>query len=211
MNTIRLLFTSLLALIVSACASSYRVVQPPQYGADLYPRSQTKLAITVAVDEMNSPERVERLFGAELIGEGILAVNVVVSNYGKQRLLVKPSDILLYQGKEVIDPIPVEMVMTIAKRRKNLYASTAGEIDKYFEASTFKETAVYPGETHRGVVFFAVPAPKRRLDRFFTMFTGYGDGGPKLRLGVTNLESGERVLFAPFPVTLPENAGRFSY
>jgi hypothetical protein len=211
MNTIRLLFTSLLALIVSACASSYRVVQPPEYGADLYPRSQTKSAITVAIDEMKSPARVERLFGAELIGEGILPVNVVVSNYGKQRLLVKPSDILLYQGKEVIDPIPVEMVMTVAKRHKNLYASTAAEIDKYFEASTFKETAVYPGETSRGVMFFAVPAPKRGLDRFFTLWSGYGDGGPKLRVGVTNLESGERVLFAPFSVTLPENAGRFSY
>jgi hypothetical protein len=211
MNTTRLLLVFLLALIVSACASSYRVVQPPQYGADLYPRSQTKSAIAVAIDEMKSPERVERLFGADLIGEGILPVNVVVSNYGKLRLLVKPSDILLYRGKEVIDPIPVEMVMTIAKRQKNLRASTAGEVDKYFEAVMFKEMEVYPGETYRGVMFFALPAPKGWVGRFFTAWSRYYDEGLRLRVGVTNMESGERVLFAPFPVKMPENAGRFSY
>ena len=47
------------------------------------------------VDEMKASERVERLFGADLIKEGILPVNVVVSNFGKQRLLLKPSDIML--------------------------------------------------------------------------------------------------------------------
>jgi len=106
------------ALLVSACASSYRVVQVPQYGADLYPQSQTRSGITVAVDEMNNAGRVERLFGADLIKEGILPVSVVVSNFGKQRVLLKPSDILFYQGNEVIDPLPVEMVMATAKRQK---------------------------------------------------------------------------------------------
>src|ERR687896_2232852 len=107
----RALLSCLLVLAVAGCSSSYRVVQVPQYGADLYPQSQTKSGVTVAIDEMKAAERVERLFGADLIKEGILPVNVVVSNFGKQRILLKPSDILLYQGKEVIDPVPVEMVM----------------------------------------------------------------------------------------------------
>lgn len=211
MNPIRALLLASLALVLSACASSYRVVQVPQYGADLYPQSQTKSGVTVAIDEMKVSERVERLFGADLIKEGILPVNVVVSNFGKQRLLVKPSDILLYRGKEVIDPIPVEMVMAAAKRQKFLRASTQGEVDKYFEEATFKETALFPSETYRGVMFFAVPAPKRLMDRFFTAWSVYRDGGPKVRLGLTNLDSGERVLFAPFPISLPDNAGTFSY
>jgi len=198
--------------LVAGCSSSYRVVHVPQYGADLYPQSQTRSGITVAVDEMKSTERVERLFGADLISEGILPVSVVVSNFGKQRLLVKPSDLMLYRGKEVIDPIPVEMVMSVAKRQKSfLRASTKEEVDKYFEESTFKETALYPSETYRGVMFFAVPGPKRFVDRFFTAWSVYHDGGPKMRMGLTNLDSGERVLFAPFPITLPENAGSFSY
>jgi hypothetical protein len=212
MKLFRLLSAFVLVLLVSGCASSYRVVQVPHYGADLYPQSQTKSGITVAIDEMKGSERVERLFGADLIKEGILPVNVVVSNFGKQRLLLKPSDILLYRGKEVIDPIPVEMVMGIAKRQKGfLRASTQEEVNKYFEEATFKETALYPSETYRGVMFFAVPAPKKLMDRFFTTWSVYRDGGPRMRMGLTNLDSGERVLFAPFPITLPDNAGIFSY
>jgi hypothetical protein len=201
----------LVALVVSACASSYRVVQVPQYGADLYPQSQSRSGITVAVDEMKNAERVERLFGADLIKEGILPVNVVVSNFGKQRLLLKPSDILLYQGKEVIDPLPVEMVMATAKRQKYLRTSTEKEVDKYFGDAMLKETAVYPNETYRGIMFFAVPAPKRPLDRFFTSLSILRDDGTKMRIGITNLDTGERVLFSPFSVRLPETPGTFSY
>jgi len=134
----------LLAFVLSACASSYRVVQVPQYGADLYPQAQTRSGITVAVEEMKNPERVERMFGVDLIREGILPVNVVVSNFGKQRLLLKPSDILLYQGKEVMDPLPVEMVMATAKRQKYLRTSTEREVDKYFGDAMLKETALSP-------------------------------------------------------------------
>ena len=212
MTPARLLLCALPALIVSACSSSYRVVQVPQYGADLYPQSQTKSGITVAIDEMKTSDRVERLFGADLIKAGVLPVNVVVSNFGKQRLILKPSDILLYRGKEVIDPIPVEMVMDLAKRQHSfLRASTRQEVDKYFGDAMLKETALFPNETYRGVMFFAVPAPKRLMDRFFTSWSVYRDGGPKMRVGVTNVESGERVLFAPFAITLPENPGTFSY
>jgi hypothetical protein len=89
--------------------------------------------------------------------------------------------------------------------------STKQEVDKYFEEATFKETTLYPSETYRGVMFFAVPAPKSRLDRFFTSWSIYRDGGPKMRIGLTNLDSGECVLFAPFPINLPESAGSFSY
>ncbi len=212
MKLFPLLSAFVLVLLVSGCTSSYRVVQVPQYGADLYPRSQTRAGVTVAIDEIKAPERVERLFGADLIKEGILPVNVVVSNFGKQHILLKPSDILLHRGEEVIDPVPMEMVMALAKRQKSfLRESTKEEVDKYFEKETFKETALYPSETYRGVMFFAVPAPKRRLDRFFTSWSVYRDGGPKIRIAFTSLDSGERVVFAPFPITLPENTDSFSY
>jgi hypothetical protein len=201
----------LLALVLSACASSHRIVQLPQYDADLYPQAQTLGGITVAVDELKNAERVERLFGADLIKEGILPVNVVVSNFGKQRLLLKPSDILLYQGKEVIDPLPVEVVMAAAKRQKQVRTGTGQELDKHYGDTLLKETAIYPNETYRGIMFFAVPAPKRALDRFFASLSIYPDDGPKMRVGMTNLESGERVLFAPFSVKLPESPGAFSY
>ena len=208
----RILLVALIALAVSGCASSYRVVQAPQYGADLYPQSQSRSGVTVAIDELKTTERVERLFGADLIKEGILPVNVVVSNFGKQRMVLKPSDILLHQGKDVIDPIPVELVMATAKRQKTfLRSATQAEVEKYFEQSTFKETTLFPNETYRGVMFFAVPPQKKAADRFFTSWSAYREGGPKVRVGVTNLDSGERVLFAPFAIRMPESSGSFSF
>jgi hypothetical protein len=211
MKATPVLLLLLAPIAVGGCASSYRVVQVPQYGADLYPQAQTRSGITVAVDEMKSAERVERMFGADLIREGILPVNVVISNFGKQRLLLKPSDVLLYQGKEVIDPIPVEIVMASAKRQKTfLRSGTEAEVDKYFANALLKEIAVQPNETYRGVMFFAVPAPKKVTDRFFTTWSVYRDDGPKMRVGVTNLDSGERVLFPPFAVRMPEGAGTLS-
>jgi hypothetical protein len=211
MKAAPVLLLLLAPIVVGGCASSYRVVQVPQYGADLYPQAQTRSGITVAVDEMKTTERVERIFGADLIREGILPVNVVVSNFGKQRLLLKPSDILLYQGKEVIDPIPVEMVMASAKRQKAfLRSGTEAEVDKHFADAMLKEIALHPNETYRGVMFFAVPAPKKVMDRFFTTWSVYRDDAPRMRVGVTNLDSGERVLFAPFPIRMPENAGTLS-
>ena len=187
----------LLAVALSACSSSYRVVQVPQYGADLYPQAQTRSGITVAVDEMKSPERVQRLFGTDLIKEGILPVNVVVSNFGRQRLLLKPSDILFYQGKEVVDPLPPETVMAASKRD--------------YRNALLKETTVYPNETYRGILFFAAPAPRRGLERFFASLSLYPDDAPKMRVAMTNLESGERILFAPFSLNLPERADALSY
>jgi hypothetical protein len=49
------------------------------------------------------------------------------------------------------------------------------------------------------------------MDRFFTSWSIFRDDGPKMRIGVTNLDSGERVLFSPFSIRLPETPGTFSY
>jgi hypothetical protein len=133
----------------------------------------------------------------------------VVSNFGKQRLLLKPSDVLFYQGKGVIDPLPVETVMAAATRQKQLRTGTGQQLGKYYGDTLLKETSVYPNETYRGIMFFAVPAPKRALDRFFASLSIYPDDAPKMRVAMTNFESGERMLFAPFSIKLPETAGAF--
>jgi hypothetical protein len=206
MPAVSVFLSALLVLTLAGCSRSYRVVEVPQYGADLYPLSQTKAGITVAIDEIRGPERAERFFGTDLIREGIFPVNVVISNYSKQRVTVKPSDILLYRGKEIIDPLPIEMVAATAKRQHGfLRSSTEGEVNKFFESSTFKEAVLMPNESYRGVVFFAPPVVKGFVDRWFRKLSAYNEGGPRVRMGVTNLDSGDRVLFGPFSVALPEN------
>ena len=198
--------SALLVFALVGCTPSYQVVEVPQYGADLYPTSQTKAGITIAIDEIRRPDRAERYFGSDLIREGILPVNVVVSNYSKQSVTVRPSDILLYRGKEVIDPLPIPMIVAMAKRQHRFLASsTKEEVNKFFENSTFKEAVLLPNESYRGVVFFAPPAPKRLIDRWFTRYSTYSEGGPRIRMGVTHIDSGDRLLFGPFPVALPEN------
>ena len=206
MNRIVAAIACLACLLLTSCSRSYQVVQVPEYGADLYPLSQTKAGVTIAIDEIRRPERAERFFGVDLVKEGIVPVNVVVSNFGKQRVIVKPSDILLYRGKEVIDPLPIEMVQATAKRQRSFLASsTEAQVDKFFEASTFKEAVLMPNESYRGVVFFAPPVAKTLSDRWFRVLHAYSEGGPRIRLGVTALDSGDRLLFGPFQVALPQN------
>ena len=198
--------SALLVFALLGCTPYYQVVEVPHYGADLYPTSQTKAGITIAIDEIRRPDRAERYFGSDLIREGILPVNVVVSNYSKQSVTVRPSDILLYRGKEVIDPLPIPMIVAMAKRQHRFLASsTKEEVNKFFENSTFKEAVLLPNESYRGVVFFAPPGPKRLIDRWFRAYSSYSEGGPRIRMGVTNLDSGDRLLFGPFTVALPQN------
>lgn len=203
----------LLALFLAGCAGSYQVVRIPQYAADLYPVSQTKAGVTVAIDEIKNPERTARFFGADLIKAGILPVSVVVSNYSENRAVVKPSDVLLHRGREIIDPIPVEVVAAAAKRQHGLLrAETEQEVDSFFENLAFKETVLLPNDTYQGVIFFAIPGPREGRDRrgrFFTVLSAFREGGPSIRVGVTDLGAGERLRFGPLSLSRPEHVHLF--
>ena len=192
--TIRAFIAGLAMLVLAACSGSQQVVQIPEYEAetpayeaDVHPLSQTKSDITVAIDEMKKPERVERLFGVDLTREGILPVNVVVSNFSKQRVSVKPADVLLSRGNEVIDPLPTAYVAATVRRQGSI------------ESAIFKQAVIGPGETYRGVMFFAVPPPKRGIAGFLATLW---EDDAHMRVGLTKLETGERVLFGPFALEL---------
>jgi hypothetical protein len=96
-------------------------------------------------------------------------------------------------------------VATAKRQHGYLASSTEEEVNKFFENSTFKEAVLLPNESYRGVVFFAPPGPKRLIDRWFRAYSSYSEGGPRIRMGVTNLDSGDRLLFGPFTVALPQN------
>lgn len=212
MTSTRLILPVFLAAVLMGCAGSYQVVQIPQREADMYPLSQTAAGVTVAIDEVRSAARAERYFGADLVKAGIVPVSVIVSNYGKHRVVVKPSDILLHQNKEIVDPLPLEMVVTTAKDEHWFLGSkTEQSIYSFFENVAFKETILFPKDTYRGVMFFAAPKPARTSDRFFTLLSVFREGGPKIRVAMTDLDSGERVHFGPFSLTAPDTGSLFSY
>lgn len=195
----------LLPLFGLAACASYTVVQIPQREADLYPWAQTRAGITVAIDEINSATRAKRYFGANLIKVGILPVNVIISNHGEHRFIVKPSDVLLLRGKAVVDPLPIEMVVKIVKRHYRFMRSkTARRIDEFFENMALKEMVLIPNESYQGVLFFEDTRPKKERDRFFTIVNLFREGGLKLRVHVTDLETRERIHFGPFSLSRHE-------
>jgi hypothetical protein len=197
---------SSLALALLSCASPYQVVQLPEREADLYPLSQTRQEITIAIDEITSAQRGERYFGANLIREGILPLVVVVSNYGAHPIVVKPSDVLVHRGNEIVDPLPIETVTAIAMNRHwFLRSNTEREVESYFKGLAFKETVLMHDETYQGVIFFPVPRPKRSSDTLFTMMSLFGDSRLQVHVGARDLETHNRLRFGPFSLSLPED------
>jgi hypothetical protein len=201
---------ALSAVVLAACAGSYQVVRMPQRDADLYPYSETKEGVTIAIDEIADAARAERYFGADLIKYGVLPLAVVVSNHGDRRVLVKPSDVLLHRRTEIVDPLPVETVVALAKsQRWFLHSKTEQQIDSFFASAAFRETVLLPDETYQGIMFFLRPKPKDMEDKYFSAISLFREGGPKIRVGVTDMETHERVHFGPFTVSLEEE--RFEY
>ncbi len=198
----RLMVLSLISLLTLTACASYKVVQMPLREADLYPLAQTREGITVAIDAIADPARAARYFGADLIKAGILPINVTVSNHGEHRSIIKPSDVMLLKGREVIDPVPVETVIRIAKSRSPWVRSKAGpKIEAFFSDLALKETVLIPHESYQGVLFFPALERKGEEDPFFTTLRIFREGGLKVRVAVTDLENGERIHFGPF--TLP--------
>jgi hypothetical protein len=132
----------------------------------------------------------------------------VASNYSDHRVNVKPSDVLLYKGNEVIDPLPLEFVLAAAKRRQGfLRAKTEKQIDIFFNEVAFRETVLLPDETYQGVLFFPSPKPERTEDSFFKAYSLFREAGPRIRVAVTDLDTRDRLHFGPFSAFLGESPG----
>ena len=196
-----ILIFSLLGLM--ACSTPYRVVEIPLRDADLYPRAQKKAEITVAVDEITDPERVKRYFGADLIKAEILPINIVVSNHGEGRYIIKPSDVLLLEGKEVVDPVPVETVAEIAIEEHGLAPTkTAQQINAFFSNLALKETVLTRQESYQGILFFKTTKRDTwKEGHDFMIMKLFREGSFKIYIVVTNIETGERVHFGPISLS----------
>lgn len=197
----------LFLLGLTACSSSYRVVQLPLRDADLYPRAQTKGGVTIAVDEITEPQRVKSYFGADLLRADILPVNIIVSNHGDRRYLINPADVLLLKGSSVIDPVPAEIVAATAKAQHGHMTEIAvKQINAFFSDLSLKETVLAPQDRYQGVLFFKTGDRDRRMryrsdERFFTVLKLFREGSFKAYVAVTDVETGERIHFGPFSLS----------
>ena len=203
-----LLVTGILALGLTACSapSPYVIVEMPEREADLYPLSQTKAGVTVAVDEITNPDRSMQYFGIDMFKHGIVPINVVISNHTDRRQLVSPSDILLLRGRNsVVDPLPIQTISGLVNRDYwDLDPNTQEQINEHFEELSLQETVLVPDQVYQGVLFFQAARPEKyqTSERYFTVMSLYSGGTLSLKVSVADLETRERMHFGPFPVSV---------
>jgi hypothetical protein len=186
-----------MTLAAAGCTSTYHVVEYPQREADLYPLSQSQDGISVAVDEVTRAGRADRYFGTDLARRNILPLAVVVSNNGAHRVTIRPADVLLHQGTEVIDPLPMDVVIARASGH-----DPQSRVAKYFDGLAFKETVLPPGGSYEGVMFFPVPQA-RKADSRFTALPLFTPSGLQVIVGARDLDTQTRYRFGPFTLTAP--------
>lgn len=172
---------------IAGCTASYPTAKPPLRNADVYPDAQTIAGLTVAVDEISNSDRVRHYFGTDLTDDDILPVNVVVSNHGDDRFLIRPADILMMEGNSVIDAMPLDEVRELVKDRGRPVADLA-----------MQETVVPPLGNYQGILFFKIkrtdPGLYAKVEKIFT-------GRLSMRVVVTNQDSGERIRFGPYSLS----------
>lgn len=191
----------LLGLVGCASPDAVRLRPLAERQADLYPVAQTRTGVTVAVDALASPARTEQYFATDLRRAGILPIHVIVSNHGTRRLVTGPADILVVRDHAVIDPLPLETVIDIVKRRNTGLRAREREIDEYFVRSAFQDTGIAPGATVRGLLYFPVAeTAKPERSRYWSMSRLLRDGDINVRVAVTDAETGGRLRFGPLPI-----------
>lgn len=201
-------FTGILALGLAACSSPnpYVIVEMPEREADLYPLSQSKEGITVAVDEITNTERSVQYFGVDMFRHGIVPINVVISNHTERRQLVSPTDILLLRGRHsVVDPLPVQSITKLVNRDYwYLDANTQKRINDHFDELTLQEMVLMPNQVYQGVLFFQAIQPEKDDDssRYFTVMRLHSKGALNLQVSIADLETRERMRFGPFPISV---------
>jgi hypothetical protein len=195
-----------LALGLAGCAdSSYQVVQIPQRAADLYPVSQTRLGVTVAIDEIRSPDRAEKYFGTNLTRYGVLPLEIIISNNSEHQIVVTPADVLLHQAGQVIDPVPLPMIVAMAEAPYRLRAKTRAQVDQYFQELAFTDVTLPRGANYQGVIFFSVPRRQRPADDLFSILPLFSEYRMRVQIAVRDTENQTRLQFGPFTLSYREN------
>lgn len=197
---------ALVLLIAATACTQIPFFSPlPIRDADLYPDSQTKAGIAVAVDQLTYPRRVERYFGVDLLKSEVLPISIIVSNHGQNRYVIKPSDVLLMHGNDVIDPVPMDAVgETFYDEYGRISKEVARKIESYFGKVMLQETVVGPHDNYQGMIFLKPDRRKgERNDGDTTLNIAHvlKDAALKVRIAVTDLETHERIHFGPFSLS----------
>lgn len=201
--TARLFLAGFLALVALACATPVELVEPPARKADLFAGAMRSGSLVVAIDSVTETRRAERYFGADLRAHGLLPAQIIVTNLGDTAVEVDPADVLVQQGRNVIDPVPIAHVAALCKEVSGLTdGDEAEQIDAHFAKLAFESMMVAPGETVRGWMFFDVGVEEEDEladSPWFRVVSLHGAGSRVgLRMAVTENGTRQRLHFGPF-------------
>lgn len=192
----------ILAFCLLMGCTSYHVVRIPVRDAGLYPISQTLDAISVGIDPIKDGERSARYFGIDLLEQGIMPVVITVSNHGTSRAGVNPVNILLRRGNSVVDPLPLEHIISKATAWR-MSEETATQTKHYLRSLAFQNRVLMAGDTYQGVLFFPVRQKHDTAASGFTVVDVFSGNLMKLTVVVTDLGERKRYHFGPFSVEQP--------
>ncbi len=198
----RLASLVVLLVVLTGC-TSYTVTQMPLRDATIYPVSETQSGVAVAVDSIARPERARKYFGLDLIQEGVLPVNITVSNHSERKVLLKPANLLVHRGREVIDSLPIERVTEQIKGAYWMEPATREEVDKYLAELALQEAFIGRQQDYQGVLFLELGRPARQNPFSFQVLQLFRQTQLQLHITLTDQQTNERLSFGPFPIATP--------
>jgi hypothetical protein len=195
-----------IAVAFSGCASYHpQVATIPQPGE--MPHRQEVANAAVSADPYTQPERVKATFDGDLIGAGVLPIQVLVENRGAKRILVRPSDMVI----ELSDGVQTSPAGSLAAASKmegsgKVIAATVGfgllgflaassaedkaraDRREDFRRKEFPEKKLERGESAHGFLYFLPPAGTMNLS------------SAKLAIRLVEVEDG-KTLVVKVPLT----------
>lgn len=190
------------AFCLLAGCTSYQVVRIPLRDAGLYPVSQTLGEISVGIDAIEDHQRALRYFGIDLLEQGIMPVVITISNHGTSGTAVNPADVLLRRGNSVIDPLPLEHIISKVTGWR-MSEKTAKQARRYLRNLSFQDQMLMAGDTYQGVLFFPMRLESEAAATEFTVLDVFSSYLMQLTVVVTNMDKNERRRFGPFTLKQP--------
>ncbi len=204
----------LLVLFGAGCSGAPAAI-PPQ-PLDAYQFQETQGSVGVGVDPYFTMERIGRTFrGGESFAEsGVLPVRVTIHNGSGAEVTVNPRDFrLARRNARGEPPLSAQDAFSLTKVRLGLLGAVAiigGPITaarneprlKDLEARELQETAILPGNSTTGFVYFGIPPEEKNLTGSRVMLVLMSASGRDLAYEIPI--EGRRDI--PVPSSAPEAA-----
>ncbi len=172
--------------LASACAApthSPLVTVTPR-SADVHPTAQRDSGVSLAVrDATTADRRLRSVWGPAFAESGILPIEVIVSNQGRDAVSIEPGDVFVLRGSETLASLSFDQVAELIEQPERV------------RPFALRTTIVPPGRSLQGILFFDVSDGRGWLER---LLDAYPAPVSRVHVALTNIETQQRLRFGPF-------------